>query len=70
MQLINLILMANIFAKYYKNSKRLLFRSTRRPSKKEYWATARITAIGLLAIGLIGWLVNIIITVAIDGTIS
>ena len=46
--------------RYITQSKRILFRSTKLPSRKEITTTSQITAIGILAMGLIGYLVHTI----------
>ncbi len=46
--------------RYITQSKRILFRSTKLPSRKEIITTSQITAIGILAMGLIGYLVHTI----------
>ncbi len=51
--------------KYYINSKRLLFQSTKRPSRRELIITSRITALGVIFIGLIGFVVQLVVSFAI-----
>ena len=33
---------------------------TRKPTKQEYWTIAKITGLGLVLIGLTGWLVSLL----------
>ncbi len=51
--------------RYYNNSKRLLFKSTKMPSKRELRITTIITALGVVFIGTIGFLVHQIIAVTL-----
>ena len=56
----------NWYTRYYKNSKRLLFKSTKLPTNKELKATGWITAIGVLVIGAIGYVLFQIIRIITD----
>ncbi len=49
---------------FFTKSRRLLTHS-KRPDRKEIWLTVRITAIGILVIGLVGFLIHILFTVII-----
>ncbi len=49
---------------FFTRSRRLLTHSNR-PDRKEIWLTVRITAIGILVIGLVGFLIHILFTVII-----
>ncbi|HEA46736.1 MAG TPA: protein translocase SEC61 complex subunit gamma [Candidatus Pacearchaeota archaeon] len=52
--------------KHYENFKsfaaksRRVWLSLKKPSKKEFWSVAKISAIGILILGAIGFLVSII----------
>ncbi len=52
---------AQTISRYYVGSKRLLFKQTRKPSKKEYSITSRIVALGILVIGAIGFIIDLIV---------
>jgi len=39
-----------------------VLRVARKPSKKEYWTVAKVSAIGILIIGLIGFILHLIST--------
>jgi protein translocase SEC61 complex gamma subunit len=43
-------------------SRRLLIHS-KRPDRKEIWLTVRITSLGILAVGAIGYIIHILFTV-------
>jgi len=47
---------------FFTRSKRLLIHS-KRPDRKEIWLTVRITAIGILLVGLVGYIIHILFTV-------
>ncbi len=49
---------------FFTKSRRLLEHS-KRPDRKEIWLTVRITAIGILIIGTVGFLIHILFTVII-----
>lgn len=51
-------------SEFFTKSKRLLIHS-KRPDRKEIWLTVRITAIGILIIGLLGFIIHILFTVLI-----
>ena len=55
----------NTMNRYYKMSKRLLFKSTRKPSNKEVVITSRITAIGIVVFGGIGYLISLMVNVIV-----
>ncbi len=56
----------NLANRYYKMSKRLLFKSTRKPSRKEVAITSRITAIGIVVFGGIGYLISLMVNVIVS----
>jgi len=43
---------------FVQESRRVL-RATRKPSKQEYWAVAKVSAIGILIIGILGAVIQI-----------
>ncbi len=47
---------------FFTRSRRLLIHS-KRPDRKEIWLTVRITALGILVIGLVGYVIHILFTV-------
>jgi len=49
------------FKKKIKNYIRVL-KITKKPNKKEFWGSAKITALGIAIIGFIGFLIYIIAT--------
>ncbi|NHJ47461.1 MAG: protein translocase SEC61 complex subunit gamma [Asgard group archaeon] len=49
---------------FFTRSRRLLVHS-KRPDRKEIWLTVRITAIGILIVGLVGYVIHILFTVII-----
>ena len=49
------------YTRYYKNSKRLLFKSTKKPTRQELKATSWITAIGIMVIGVFGLIINYLV---------
>ncbi|MFW9922274.1 MAG: protein translocase SEC61 complex subunit gamma [Candidatus Thorarchaeota archaeon] len=49
---------------FFTRSKRLLTHS-KRPDRKEIWLTVRITAIGIILIGLVGYIIHILFTVLV-----
>ena len=49
---------------FFTKGKQLLQHS-KRPDRKEIWLTVRITSIGILVIGLVGYLIHILFTVII-----
>ena len=51
---------------FFNRSKRLL-KHSKKPDRKEIWLTVRITAIGLLIIGLVGYVIHILFTVITPG---
>ncbi|MBD3189890.1 MAG: protein translocase SEC61 complex subunit gamma [Candidatus Heimdallarchaeota archaeon] len=51
-------------SEFFTRSKRLLIHS-RKPDRKEIWLTVRITAVGLLLMGLVGFVIHILFTVII-----
>lgn len=55
-----------IASRYYTNSKRLLFKSTRKPSRKELKITSRIVAIGILIIGAVGFIIDLVVNTLIQ----
>ncbi len=55
-------------SRYYIKSKRLLFKSTRRPGRTELITTARIVALGLLFIGAIGFVVGLLVDFIVEST--
>ena len=54
--------------RYYIKSKRLLFKSTRRPNRKELLITARIVALGILFIGFIGFIIGLLVDFLVTST--
>jgi len=57
-----------IATRYWTKSKRLLFKSTRRPKRKELAITARIVALGILFIGFIGFIIGFIVDFLVEST--
>lgn len=55
-------------SRYWINSKRLLFKYTRKPDGKELGITARIVALGILFIGFIGFIIEQILNVVLGLT--
>ncbi len=55
-----------IASRYYTNSKRLLFKSTRKPTRKELKITSRIVAIGILVVGFVGYIIDIIVQLTLQ----
>ena len=51
-------------SEFFTRGKRLLIHS-KKPGRKEIWLTVRITSIGILIIGLVGYIIHIIFTVLI-----
>lgn len=49
----------NKIKSFFSSSRRIL-NISKKPTKKEYWFMAKIVAIGILIIGLIGYLVKLI----------
>jgi protein translocase SEC61 complex gamma subunit len=47
---------------FFTRSRRLLIHS-KRPDRKEIWLTVRITALGILVVGLVGYVIHILFTV-------
>lgn len=47
---------------FFTRSRRLLAHS-KRPDRKEIWLTVRITAIGILLVGLVGYIIHILFIV-------
>jgi protein translocase SEC61 complex gamma subunit len=47
---------------FFTKSRRLL-KHSKRPDRKEIWLTVRITAVGILAVGLVGYIIHVIFTV-------
>ncbi|MHA2250170.1 MAG: protein translocase SEC61 complex subunit gamma [Candidatus Kariarchaeaceae archaeon] len=60
--------MVQVATRYYIKSKRLLFKSTRKPSRKELMITARIVALGILFIGAIGFIIGLLVDFLIEST--
>lgn len=58
--------MIKLASRYYTNSKRLLFKSTRKPSGKELKITSRIVAIGIVVIGAVGFVIELILNVTLE----
>ena len=58
--------MIKLASRYWTNSKRLLFKSTRKPSSKELKITSRIVAIGIIVIGAVGFVIEIILNITLD----
>lgn len=54
--------------RYWVKSKRLLFKSTRRPKRKELAITSRIVALGILFIGFIGFIIGFIVDFLVSST--
>ncbi|MCY3410487.1 MAG: preprotein translocase subunit SecE [Candidatus Heimdallarchaeota archaeon] len=53
-------------SRYYTNSKRLLFKSTRKPSGQELKVTSRIVAIGIVVIGAVGFIIDQILNLTFE----
>ncbi|MEA2070290.1 MAG: protein translocase SEC61 complex subunit gamma [Asgard group archaeon] len=51
---------------FFIRSRRLL-KHSKRPDRQEIWLTVRITAIGILAMGLVGYIIHLLFTVIIPG---
>lgn len=51
--------MANKLKEFFESSKRILL-IAKKPGKKEYWTMAKIVGIGMIVIGVIGFIVRII----------
>ena len=51
--------------KKFKNYWRVL-KITKKPKRKEFWSSAKITALGIAIIGFIGFLIYIIATVIVN----
>lgn len=54
--------MANKIKDFFESAKRIILIS-KKPSKKEYWAMAKIVGIGMIIIGVIGFIVKIIMNI-------
>jgi protein translocase SEC61 complex gamma subunit len=54
---------------FFSRSRRLLIHS-KRPDRKEIWLTVRITALGILIIGLVGYVIHILFTVLLPSATS
>ncbi|MCH8906509.1 MAG: protein translocase SEC61 complex subunit gamma [Candidatus Heimdallarchaeota archaeon] len=59
-----------VATRYYIKSKRLLLKSTRRPSGKELVITSRIVALGIFFIGFIGFIIGILVDFLVVSTSS
>ena len=59
-----------VISRYYIKSKRLLLKQTRRPSRKELSITSRIVALGILLIGAVGFIIDLVISTFIVSTPS
>ena len=57
-----------VATRYYIKSKRLLLKSTRRPSRREVLITSRIVALGILFIGAIGFIIGMLVDFLVDST--
>lgn len=54
--------MVNKIKEFFESSKRILL-IAKKPGKKEYWAMAKIVGIGMIVIGVIGFIVRIIMNI-------
>ena len=54
--------MANKIKNFFESAKRIILIS-KKPSKKEYWTMAKIVGIGMIVIGVIGFIVRIIMNI-------
>lgn len=54
--------MANKIKEFFESSKRILLIS-KKPSRKEFWSMAKIVGIGMIVIGVIGFIVRIIMNI-------
>lgn len=59
-----------VATRYYIKSKRLLLKSTRRPSGKELVITSRIVALGIFFIGFIGFIIGLLVDFLVVSTSS
>ena len=50
------------FNKFIKDSKRVL-KVAKKPDKEEYWSLAKITVLGIIVIGVIGFIITMIASV-------
>jgi protein transport protein SEC61 subunit gamma and related proteins len=50
------------FSKFLKSSKRI-FLISKKPSSKEYWTMAKIVGIGILIIGIIGYVIRLLMNI-------
>lgn len=50
--------MANKLKEFFESSKRILL-IAKKPSNKEYWAMAKIVGLGMIIIGVIGFIVKL-----------
>lgn len=53
-------------SRYWNKSKRLLLKSTTKPKRQELVITSRIVALGILFIGLIGFIISFIIDFLVE----
>jgi len=51
--------MANKIKEFFESSKRILLIS-KKPSNKEFWAMAKVVGLGMIIIGVIGFIVRLL----------
>ena len=54
--------MANKFKEFLESSKRILL-IAKKPSNKEFWAMAKVVGLGMIVIGVIGFIVRLIMNI-------
>ena len=52
------------FAKFVKNSKRIM-RIANKPSRKEYWLIFKICGIGIIILGVLSYIIQLLFSVAL-----
>lgn len=59
--------MANKLKEFFESSKRILLIS-KKPTNKEYWGMAKIVGLGMIVIGIIGFIVKLVMSL-VSGSI-
>jgi protein transport protein SEC61 subunit gamma-like protein len=52
-------------SKFWKSSKRI-FLISKKPSSKEYWTMAKVVGLGMILIGIIGFIVKLIFKLLVN----
>jgi len=54
--------MANKFKEFLESSKRILL-IAKKPSNKEFWAMAKVVGLGMIVIGVLGFIIRLIMNI-------